>query len=62
MKANEIIKTIIKVITPITGGKFIGKFAVKNARKIIKIMLNHLFHHPAMSFQLCGQYFIQRWA
>ena len=34
MKANEIIKTIIKVITPITGGKFIGKFAVKNARRL----------------------------
>lgn len=62
MKANEIIKTIIKVITPITGGKFIGKFAVKNARKDYKNNVKPPFHHPAMSFQLCGQYFIQRWA
>ncbi len=34
MKANEIIKTIIKVITPITGGKFIGKFAVKTRERL----------------------------
>jgi len=61
MTAIDIIKSTTKVITPIFGGKFMGKFAVKNARKDYKKMSNRLFHHPAMSFLSCGQYFIQRW-
>ena len=36
MKANDPVKSIIKVKMPITGGKLIGKFAVKNARKDYK--------------------------
>lgn len=52
MKANEIIKTIIKVITPITGGKFIGKFAVKNARKDYKNNVKPPFSPPGYVFPI----------
>lgn len=58
MKIYKIIKTVIKVITPIIGGKFIGEVTVKNARKDYRNNIKPPFSPPGYIFRLCGQYFI----
>lgn len=52
MKTYEIIKSIIKVVTPMLGGKFIGKFAVKNARKDYKKTVKPPFSPPGYVFPI----------
>ncbi|MCD8835079.1 tryptophan-rich sensory protein [Staphylococcus arlettae] len=52
MKANDTVKSIIKVKMPIIGGKFIGKFAVKNARRDYKKNIKLPFSPPGYVFPI----------
>lgn len=46
------IKTVIKVATPIIGGKIIGKYAVQNARKDYKQNVKPPFSPPGYVFPI----------
>ncbi|MCG2076207.1 TspO/MBR family protein [Staphylococcus epidermidis] len=52
MKIYKIIKTVIKVITPIIGGKFIGEVTVKNARKDYRNNIKPPFSPPGYIFPI----------
>lgn len=57
----SIIKNLARITVPFVGGKLIGKFAVKNARKDYKKNIKPPFSPQDIYFQKFGLSYMQAW-